>query len=137
MLSEIVFNVKNNEKLDQKLKSIFRIINEKNFSEAAIIFSLSDTSNNGGKLGWIKEEILSKKIRDEIRVRKIGEITKPITIPGGFLILFIEDIKNNEIQLDLKKELANIIEKKTNAQLNQLSNVYFNKLKKNVLINEL
>lgn len=137
LLSEIVFNLKENEKFEQKLKSILSTANEKSFSEAALIFSLSDSSYNGGKLGWIKEEILSKNIRDQILARNIGEITKPIIIPGGFLILFIEDIKETEIQLNTEEEIKNIIERKTNAQLNQLSNVYLNKLKKNIEINEL
>ena len=137
LLSEIVFDIKKNEKLDEKLKSIFKIFNEKNFSEAALFFSLSDSSNNGGKLGWIKESALSKQIREEITMRNIGEITKPITIPGGFLILYIENIKEIEIKIDLEKEIKNIVEKKTNNQLNQISNVYLNKIKKNIQINEL
>ena len=137
MLSEIVFDLKKNQKLDEKLKSILKTFNEKNFSEAALIYSLSDSSNNGGKLGWIKESILSKQIKEEIMKRNIGEITKPLTIPGGFLILYIENIKEIEIQIDFEKEIKNIIEKKTNAQLNRISNVYLNKIKKNIQINEL
>ena len=137
LLSEIVFDIKQNEKLDEKLKSILKTFNEKNFSEAALIFSLSDSSNNGGKLGWIKENILSKQIREEIRMRNIGEITKPITIPGGFLILYIENIKEIEIKIDFEKEIKNIIEEKTNTQLTQISNVYLNKIKKNIQIDEL
>ena len=89
------------------------------------------------QVGWIKEEILSKNIRDQILASNIGEITKPIIIPGGFLILFIEDIKETEIQLNTEKEIKNIIERKTNAQLNQLSNVNLKNLKKNIEINEL
>ncbi len=137
LLSEIVFDIKQNEKLDEKLKSILKTFNEKNFSEAALIFSLSDSSNNGGKLGWIKENILSKQIREEITMRNIGEITKPITIPGGFLILYIENIKEIEIKIDFEKEIKNIIEEKTNTQLTQISNVYLNKIKKNIQIDEL
>ena len=44
LLSEIVFNLKENEKFEQKLKSILSTANEKSFSEAALIFSLSDSS---------------------------------------------------------------------------------------------
>ena len=137
LLSEIVFDIKKNEKFDEKLKSILKISNERSFSEAALIYSLSDTSNNGGKLGWIKEDILSKQIREELAIRNIGEVTSPITIPGGFIILYIENINEIEIKLDIEKEIKNIIEKKTNTQLNQISNVYLNKIKKNILVNEL
>ena len=136
LLSEIVFDIKKNEKFDEKYKSILKTSNEKNFSEAALIYSLSDTSNNGGKLGWINEDILSKEIREKLSVQNIGEITNPITIPGGFLLLYIENIKEIQIKIDIEKEIKNIIEKKTNTQLNQISNVYFNKIKKNTQINE-
>ena len=137
LLSEIVFDVKKNEKLNQKYKSILNLSKEKNFSEAALIHSLSDSSKNGGKLGWIKEGILSKQISNELSILNIGETTSPLIIPGGFLILHIENIRENEIKLDFEKEMRNIIEKKTNTQLDQLSNVYLNKIKKNIQINEL
>ena len=137
LLSEIVFDVKKNEKLNQKYKSILNLSKEKNFSEAALIHSLSDSSKNGGKLGWIKEGILSKQISNELSILNIGETTSPLIIPGGFLILHIENIRENEIKLDFEKEMRNIIEKKTNTQLQQLSNVYLNKIKKNIQINEL
>ncbi|WP_440676107.1 peptidylprolyl isomerase [Candidatus Pelagibacter sp. HIMB1593] len=137
LLSEIVFNLNANENLSEKLKLILNIVEKKNFSEAALVYSLSDSSNKGGELGWIKEGILSKKIKLELANLSIGEITEPITIPGGFLLLYLEDIKEIEVQLDVENEIKNIIERKTNTQLNQLSNVYLNKQKKNIIINEL
>ena len=137
LLSEIVFDVKKNEKLNQKYKSILNLSKEKNFSEAALIHSLSDSSKNGGKLGWIKEGILSRQISNELSKLNIGETTNPLIIPGGFLILHIENIRENEIKLNFEKEMRNIIENKTNTQLQQLSNVYLNKIKKNIQINEL
>ena len=136
MLSEIVFNLNTNENLTEKFKLILNTVEKKNFPEAALVYSLSDSSNRGGELGWIKEEILSKRIRLELVNLNVGEITKPITIPGGFLILYLEDIKEIEVQLNVEKEIKSIIDRKTNAQLNQLSNVYLNKQKKNIIINE-
>ena len=35
------------------------------------------------------------------------------------------------------KEVKKIIKKKTNQQLNRFSNIYFNKIKKDIIINEL
>ncbi len=137
LLSEIVFTVNDNEDLNQKIDLITKMINEKNFAETAFNYSISDTSSNGGKLGWIKEEILNNKIKDEINKKTIGEFTKPIVVPGGFLILKIEDIKEIEKNIDLEKEIKNIIERKTNDQLNQLSNIYLNKLKRDIQLNEI
>ena len=74
---------------------------------------------------------------NEIKNIKIGNFTNPIVIPGGFLILKIKDKRKVEKKIDLEKEMNLIVKKKTNEQLNQFSNIYFNKIKKNVLINEL
>ena len=137
LLSEIVFAVDSNENYKEKLKLINKIIIEKNFSEAAFNYSISDTSSNGGKLGWIKEEILNSKIKNEIKMTKVGKFTKPIVIPGGFLILNIENIKETEKNIDVEKEIKNIIDEKTNDQLNRFSNIYINKLKKNIQLNEI
>ena len=137
LLSEIVFAIDNNENLNEKIKLINKIIKEKNFSEAALNFSISDTSNNGGKLGWIKEEILNSKIKKEINITEVGKSTKPIVIPGGFLILNIENIRVTEKNIDEEKEIKNIIQEKTNDQLNRFSNIYLNKLKKNIQFNEI
>ena len=42
--------------------------------------------------------------------------------------------KNN---LNIEKELKLAVRNKTNEQLNQFSNIYFNKIKKDLTINEL
>ena len=76
------------------------------------------------------------KRKDEIILLSEGEYTKPIIIPGGALILKINAIKEENIKLDLDKELNNLIRLETNKQLNQLSNLYFNKVKKDMTINE-
>ena len=137
LLSEIVFTVDENKNLNEKVKLINKIIKEKNFSEAALSYSISDTASNGGKLGWIKEEILNNKIKNEIKITNVGKFTKPIVIPGGFLILNIENIRKTEKNIVIEKEIKNIIEKKTNDQLNRLSNIYINKLKKDIQLNEI
>ena len=136
-LYEILFNLNNNEKFDEKLNKIKNEINEKGFSEAALKFSISDTSKNGGKLGWIKNSVLSDDIRNQINVLDIGDFTSPITIPGGYLILKLEEKKIIKNDLNLEDEVNFVIKKKTKQQLNQFSNIYFNKIKQDIKINEL
>ena len=137
LISEIVFNIKENETLEKKLIIIKNEIIKNNFSNAAILYSISDTAINGGKVGWVSLNSLSKKIRDQLNNLKVGEITNPIQIPGGFIILKIENKKENIVKINIEKEFEKIIKIKTNEQLNQFSNIYFNKVKKNILINEL
>ena len=56
---------------------------------------------------------------------------------SGFLIIKVEDVKKYEIDFNLDNEISNLIQFKTNEQLNQFSRLYFNKVKKNVIFNEL
>ena len=135
-LYEIVFNEKDKESLKIKYELIKKDIAEKGFENAALIHSISDTSRIGGKVGWIKKNSLSKKIKDEIVKINIGEITNPITIPGGFLILNIKDKKQVIEEINIEDELKNQISYNKNIQLNQFSTIYFNKIKKDVIISE-
>jgi peptidyl-prolyl cis-trans isomerase SurA len=137
LLSEILFNINESEKLKDKIILLKKEIKEKGFSQTALSYSISDTSNKGGKLGWVSETILSQKIKNEIKKIKVGNYTSPIVIPGGFLIIKIEDIREKDNSSDLNNEIEKIIKDKTNEQLNQFSNIYFNKIKKNMVINEL
>ncbi len=137
LLSEILINADNSEKLNEKIELIKNTIKEKSFSQAALTYSMSDTSTNGGKLGWIRESVLNNKIKRELDLIDKGGFTNPILTSGGYLILKIEDLREIEIKIDLNKEIKNIIEKKTNEQLNRYSIIYYNKIKKNIQINEI
>ena len=137
LLYEILFNLDKNQKLNEKFNLISNKINTTNFSETALTFSSSNTASKGGRLGWIKESSLSNKIRDVLKNIETGNYSNPIVVPGGFLILKIQEIREVDNNLDLNKETEKIIKDKTNEQLNQYSNIYFNKIKKDIIINEL
>ena len=137
LLSEILFNVSNNNELQTKLNKIKASIEELGFENTAAIYSISDNSKIGGKLDWINEGILNEKIRNELNNINIGDLTNPIITPGGFLLLKIEDIKSIKKKIDLNKELEIMIKTESNKQLNQYSNIYFNKISKNFQIDEL
>ena len=123
--------------MSKKFENIKDEIKQNSFSKAAIVHSISSSAINGGEIGWIKESSLSNKIKNEIKNIQVGEITKPIKIPGGFIILKIENMRKIQLQLDDNEETEKIVKRKTNEQLNQFSNIYFNKIKKNVRIDEL
>ena len=136
-LSEIVFTLNENENLLEKFSLIQESISEKGFSNSALLYSISDTSNKGGELGWISESSINEKIKKELIKINDNEITKPIIIPGGFLILKIKESRMVEKEIKIDEELKKIVRIKTNEQLNQFSNIYLKKLKKNVQIDEI
>ena len=137
LLSEIVFTIDENEKLNDKFELIKKRILNHSFSDAALIFSISESAKNGGNLGWIKETSINKKIKNEIKNIALGQHSKPLVIPGGFLIIKIEQERYVDVDTDINKEFNLIVKKKTNDQLKQYSIIYLNKVKKNIQINEL
>jgi len=137
LLSEISFEISNLSELDKKFQEISKIINDKGFDYAALKYSVSPTSNLGGKLDWINENSLNKNIIEAIKNLNINDFTKPINVQGGFLILQINDIKNTKIEIDVDKEFKKLEDYEKNSQLNQYSKIYFNKVKKDLVISEL
>ena len=134
-LSEITFAVKNNDEIQKKYKEISNSINEVGFKNSASIYSFSESAKIGGDIGWINENSLNEKIRSKINDLKIGEISKPIILPNGILILTVVDSKNSKIKIDLESELKNAISYERNRQLSQYSRIYYNKIKKNLEFN--
>jgi len=137
LLSEIVFTINDSLKLEGDYLKIQKDIDELGFSNAAAIHSISSTSSIGGDLGWLNENALNQNIISVLQTLSIGENSKPILTPSGFIILKINDIKNIENNVDINTEVEKLIKIKTNQQLNQYSNIYFNKVRKKFTINEL
>ena len=138
LLSEIMFQSSNENEMEITYKKIINDINNNGFKNAALIHSISNSSTVGGDIGWVDIGSLNNTIRKNISNLKIGEFSKPILTPSGFLIIKIENIKNIESNTeDLNKKIDSLVRLKTNQQLNQYSNIYFNKVKKDLIINEL
>ena len=136
-LSEIVFDVSQKSEFEKKYEKILLDIEQTGFKNAALIHSTSDTASNGGFIGWVKEDNLNKTIIDLIKNLNKGQYSKPIRTSVGFLIIKIEDIKEYETEFDLNKKIKEVVEFKTNEQLNQFSKIYFNKIKKDLIFNDL
>jgi len=134
LLSEIFFSVESKEKIDEKYNLIKKSISEIGFKNTANIYSLSESAKVGGSIGWIGENQLAKQIVNEINKLQIGEFTKPINIPGGLIVLKLDEKADKKISLDFDSELKKLIEYEKNKQLNQFSTIYFNKLKFNTKI---
>jgi len=134
-LLEIVYQIKNTSEADKIYASIIEDINELGFENAALKHSVSSTASNGGNLGWVDERILNKDILETLNEISINSISQPIRISGGFLILKKEEEKIVESKINIEEELSKIINYEKNEQLNNFSNLYYNKVKKDVVIN--
>ena len=137
LMSEILFEITQNEKLEQKYKEISEAISKLGFENAALKYSISETAKIGGELNWINENSLNDKIKQSLNKLKKNQFTRPIIIPGGFLILKINDIKEVKQEKNFQKELEKLISETKNNQLNRFSIMYFNRIKEDIEINEI
>ena len=137
LLSEILFNLGEKQTIDEKFSIIKNEIQKNGFESASLIYSISETSTTGGNIGWVSENSINKKILEEIEKLDINDFTKPFVIPGGYLILKLNEKKTTKRNVKLEDELNKIIQIKTNEQLNQFSNIFLNKVKKDIIIDEL
>ena len=69
LISEIFLIGKNKKELNDKIIKVQESILEIGFNNTAIKYSSSDTSKNGGELGWVGESQISKKILGQIKLQ--------------------------------------------------------------------
>ena len=134
LLSEITFDVSSKVDFKKKYEKILFDIRDLGFKQTALIHSNSDTASNGGLIGWVKEDNLNQNIKKIVSELNLGQFSKPIRTSSGFIIVKIDDKKEYESKFDLDEKINEVIKFKTNDQLNQFSSMYFNKIKKNLII---
>lgn len=134
LLSEIFFTLEKKNEINERYNLIKKSISEIGFKSTVTKFSLSDSSRLGGRIGWVSESELSEVILSEIKKLNVNEITKPINLAGGFLILKLEGVEDKKTSVNFEEELNNQITNEKNRQLNQFSLIYYNKIKFNTKI---
>ena len=135
-LSEIVFEQKLDENYENTIKKINESIKNVGFENTANILSISNSSKNGGLIGWVSELQISKKINNKLKELNINEVTKPIKIANGYLLIKLNDKKELTQELNVEKELKKLIDYETNNQLNNFSIIFYKRLEQNTEINE-
>ena len=136
LLYELVFDFKNKDEISKKYEEILESIKIKGFEESAVKYSIANTKKKSGLVGWVDINTLNKRIKEEIIDLDIGEISNPISIPSGILLLKVKDKKTEKIEVDVDKELEKLIEIELTNQLDNYSTIFFNKIKNNQIINE-
>jgi len=134
-LSEIIFEVTNKEEIQRKYNEVVKSINDIGFKNSAATYSFSESAKIGGDIGWINENSLNDEIKRNINSLQIGEITKPIILSNGILILKLMNTKNIKNTIDIENEYKKAINYERNRQLDQYSKIYYNKIKKNLDFN--
>ena len=135
-LSEILIKLTTENDQLKLIEEVKRKIQEIGFDNTANTYSISNTANKGGKIGWVNESSLSAVIVKEVKELKKGENTNPIKLASGYLILKVNDIEMSEVKVDHNKIVDSRINNELNKQLDQFSTLYYNKVKSKIKINE-
>ena len=134
-ISEIEIFLKNDSSDEEKIKKIKNLIATDGFKKTAITYSDSDTSVNGGVLGWVNTKSLSSNVYNIINKLQIGEISDPIIKQNSFLILKLNDKKISKAKnIDTIKLKDLLIKKRKNELFELYSRSHLSKLKNTSLI---
>ena len=136
LLSEIIFEKKMDQNLDELTTKIKNSISEIGFGNTANIYSISESAKFAGNIGWIPENNLSKPILEKIKNKNKNEYSDLIQIGNNYMILLVEETRFTKIEINKDVELNKMIEFERNKLLNKFSKIYFNKTKMNYSINE-
>ena len=129
-LSEILFD------LNTDYNQLIDFTDKYGFEAAASKYSISDTSTNGGKIGWIKSNNLTEIMRKQISKLSEGEISKPIEIPNGNLLIKLNKKRELENEINFDLEIKKQINIEQSRQLNSFSLNFYKKIKQNSIIYE-
>jgi len=134
LISEIVLKPVDKSKLEKTIKEVEDRINLEGFKNVAINLSISDSASRGGELGWISENIISKKLISVISVTPIGSISKPILLPNGILIFEVRNKRGIENKINLEETKNELVRVEKERYLNMHSSSHFSNLRRSVSI---
>ena len=133
-LSEIEVPLQS-ENILKFLNNIYKEIDLEGFKETAKKYSISETSVNGGNIGWEEEKKLSKVYLEQLRNLDKNSITKPIKTENSIIILKVNNIRLVENQdVDLEEMKERIIKMKKEEKLNLFSRSHFSNIENSTLI---
>ena len=134
LISEIVIENVENDKLDLKIQELKNKIEIEGFENAARELSISESGLKGGDLGWINENIISEEVKSILMKTPIGNLSSPIMLENNILIFKVRDkrkIDQNVSLEEIKNELINIEKTKI---LNMHSISHYDKVRRTISI---
>ena len=134
LISEIVIPPVAEGMLEEKVKSLNDKIKIEGFENVAKNLSISKSSLNGGNLGWLNENTISKELKSTISNTSLGDVAKPIIMPDGIVFFKIIDKRKTEKKKSLEEIKKDLIYSKKLEILNMYSVSHYNNLKKTISI---
>tara|TARA_B100000131_G_C18046133_1_gene584495 strand:+ start:255 stop:1190 length:936 start_codon:yes stop_codon:yes gene_type:complete len=135
LISEIIMKPVSKDELNLEISKINEEIKNHGFEKVAMEKSISDSSINGGDLGWISENLISDEFRSKIINTKIGEISDPVLLPEGIVLFKVRDKKTSEKVVNLEDARRQIIDSEKKKILNMYSLSHYDTLRRTIAIN--
>lgn len=135
LIAEIVIKTTKTEDIDIEIKKTEQLIMDLGFNKAAMKVSVARTAVNGGELGWIGENSISKKYKSQIINTPLGEVSKAIVVPEGILFFQVIDKRKSTKEIDIDVVKNSLIDAEKNKILNMYSLSHFDTLKRQIAIN--
>ena len=134
LISEIVIAHINKTDRDAEIEKIKSSIKKDGFENVAMKLSISESSLDGGNIGWISENALPKSLKSAIEGIQIGEVSDAIVLQEGILFFKLRDQRKVENIIDLEIIKNQIIKREKLKILNMHSISHYDKLRRTITI---
>jgi len=134
LISEILIPLVEEDKVNDEIKSIKEKISIDGFENVAKSMSISESSIKGGNLGWLKENIISEKIKMTIINTPAGQLAEPIILPEGILFFKILDKREVKNEITLEERKNKLVNEEKIKILNMHSISHYDKLRRSITI---
>ena len=134
LISEIVIKTVEKSKLESVIRELKNKIKIEGFENVAISLSISDSARRGGDLGWINENLISKKLLSPIANTPVGNISEPILLPNGILIVKIRNKRKVEKNINLEKTKNELVNSEKERILNMHSSSHYSNVRRSISV---
>ena len=134
LISEIVIKSVEKDKLEVAIKDLKNKIKNEGFESVAISLSIANSATRGGDLGWISENVISKKLLSVIRNTSVGSVSNPVILPNGILIFKVRNKRKVEKEINLEETKNALVNSEKERILNMHSSSHYNNLRRAISI---
>ena len=134
LISEIVIKKVEENNLGTVMEELKNKIEIEGFENVAKNFSISDSSLNGGDLGWINENVLSEKIKSILVNTPVGATSEPIILAEGILIFKVREKREVSSTLTMEQIKNQLVNSQKTKILNMHSLSHYDKVRRSVSI---
>ena len=134
LISEIMIKPVEKNMVESEIKKLKDKIKIEGFENVAKSLGISESALNGGDLGWLSENKISKKVRSVIANTPVGKLSIPILLPEGILLFKVRDKRKINSNLSLEERKNQLVNLEKIKILNMHSLSHYDKVRRSVSI---